>query len=91
MTVNGLMAAVAAVLRPRLTAIEERVAALESRPRGIVYQGVWAELKSYDAGDVVTHAGSAWIALQATRAKPGDAGQASRSWQLMVKRGRDAR
>lgn len=51
-----------------------------------IYRGVWRE-GQYKAGDAVTWAGSLWIANEDTAAKP-DTGE---SWQLAVKRGRDAR
>lgn len=53
---------------------------------GLQYLGVHVGGKSYDAGDVVTHGGSAWYCGRSTTGAPG----ASPDWQLMVKRGRDA-
>lgn len=56
-----------------------------------IYRGVFSEGKSYEAHDVVTFGGSAWIALKdEPNCRPGDAGTDS-SWRLMVKRGRDAK
>ena len=43
--------------------------------------------KTYDVGDVVTAGGSAWYCGSPTT----DAPAQSPDWQLMVKRGRDAR
>lgn len=51
------------------------------------HEGVYAEGKSYDAGDVVTWGGSLWHCQTKTLAKPGD----SKDWVLIVRRGRDGR
>jgi hypothetical protein len=55
---------------------------------GLTYQFVYQDGKAYDAGDVVTWAGSTWHCNEATETKPGDG---SKAWTLMVKRGRDGR
>ena len=54
---------------------------------GLRYLGVHVAGKPYAVGDVVTHGGSAWYCGHETSDAPG----ASPEWQLMVKRGRDAR
>lgn len=55
---------------------------------GVRYMGVWQRAQSYTRGAVVTHAGSAWIAVaDKADSEPG----AGAEWQLMVKAGRDAR
>ena len=54
---------------------------------GLRYLGVHVAGKPYDVGDVVTHGGSAWYCGSPTT----DAPAQSPAWQLMVKRGRDAR
>jgi len=54
---------------------------------GLRYSGVHVAGKTYDTGDVVTAAGSAWYCSRTTTGAPGS----SPDWQLMVKRGRDAR
>lgn len=75
-----------APLVDEIRALRARVHDLESR--GIKYCGTWQKALDYKRGDVVTHAGSAWVALaEQTRAEPGATG----GWQLMVKAGRDAR
>ena len=51
------------------------------------YRGIWNADNQYNEGDVATHDGSAFIAKKSTRDKPGT----NDSWQLMVKRGRDAK
>jgi hypothetical protein len=57
-----------------------------------IYRGVFDEAKTYDPADVVTHAGSVWIAKVATSARPSDLFPAGQSaWTLMAKRGRDGR
>lgn len=57
-----------------LNRISERVDSLSARAL------------DYQRGDVVTHKGSAWIAVRDAAMEPGDTPE----WQLMVKRGRDA-
>jgi hypothetical protein len=52
------------------------------------YQGVFQDGKAYDAGDVVTWAGSTWHCKTATSTKPGDT---AADWTLIVKRGRDGK
>lgn len=54
---------------------------------GLRYKGVYQAGDAYEAGDVVTWAGSAWHADAETNARP-DTG---RPWQLVVKAGRDGR
>lgn len=52
------------------------------------YGGVYTEGVTYEPGDVVTWAGSAWHCREATTARPGDG---LKAWTLIVKRGRDGR
>ena len=54
---------------------------------GLRYLGVHVAGKTYDLGDLVTAGGSAWHCARTTTGAPGT----SADWQLMVKRGRDAR
>ena len=54
---------------------------------GLRYLGVHVDGKTYDTGDLVTAGGSAWYCGRTTTGIPGK----SPDWQLMVKRGRDAR
>jgi hypothetical protein len=51
------------------------------------YRGVWRD-GEYEAGDIVTWAGSLWHANGSTKDKPGDGDTA---WTLIVKRGRDGK
>jgi len=55
--------------------------------KGLSYLGVHVAGKTYDAGDLVTEDGSVFYCARTTTAKPGT----THDWQLMVKRGRDAR
>jgi integrin beta 3 len=58
------------------------------RVPSMIHRGVWLEGKAYEQGDVVTWAGSGWIAKTDTITKPGDG---SSDWLLVIKRGRDGR
>ena len=51
-------------------------------------QGVWKAETVYEKGDVVSWAGSSWIAQQDTPGKPGLGGN---GWRLAVKSGRDGK
>lgn len=51
-----------------------------------LYRGIYEPGRKYQKGDVVTYAGSTWVALQDTSESPGK----SAHWQLAVKRGKDA-
>lgn len=54
----------------------------------MIYRGVYAEGKSYDAGDTVTWGGHLWHCNEATSEKPLKDGGV---WTLAAKRGRDGR
>lgn len=56
-----------------------------------IWRGVYEAGKQYLEGDEVTWAGSLWQAKEATTAKPGELGEASRAWVLKVKRGSDGK
>ena len=51
-----------------------------------IYRGVFKSGANYKLGDVVTYAGSTWVALEDTDHVPGK----SDHWQLCVKKGKDA-
>lgn len=74
--------------------LTDRVSQLENETR-VRFMGVWQPGFSYAKGSLVTHDGSMWYCLCGTSStKPGTgegAGKASADWQLVVKRGRDAR
>lgn len=73
----------------RLDDLEKRVAAFEGA--GLKYQGVWQRASSgYRRGSVVTHQGSAWIALK-DHGEGEQPGMAPDAWHMLVKAGRDAR
>lgn len=55
--------------------------------KSLNYLGVYVPGKTYDAGDLATDDGSVFYCARTTEAAPGT----SKDWQLMVKRGRDAR
>lgn len=71
-------------LSEKLHRLSERIGDVEAH--GLKYAGVWQRALDYERGDVVTHKGSAWIAVDNVRAEPGS----TSGWQLMVKRGRNA-
>lgn len=50
------------------------------------YRGIWRE-GDYESGDIVTWAGSAFVATRDTKSKP----ETDDSWRLFVKRGRDGK
>lgn len=49
--------------------------------------GYWREGMSSEKGDIVTHDGSAWLALKPTKEKPST--QAKEDWRLFARKGRD--
>jgi integrin beta 3 len=57
----------------------------------VIYRGVWAEGRAYDAGDATTWGGATWTAVRATSARPGLASEDSRAWVLSSKAGRDGK
>lgn len=61
------------------------------RVPGIVDRGVFKPDTLYLTGDGVSHGGSFWIAQSDTKARPGEASEASRAWRLAVKVGRDGK
>lgn len=64
----------------------ERRKAQSFKVPAMLYQKIFSETALYDQGDVVTWAGSAWVALKdAPQGTPGR----SHDWQLLVKKGRD--
>jgi hypothetical protein len=53
-----------------------------------VWQDVWQEGKTYQRGQVAQWGGSIWLSFAENSDKPGDG---SKSWKLIVKRGRDGK
>jgi hypothetical protein len=83
--VRGIVRAV----REKLDPLTSRVEALEARPVGVKYCGVWSSTATYAKDEAVTWAGSLWVALgKSTSMKPGDS---PGSWQLAAKRGADGK
>jgi hypothetical protein len=60
--------------------LKARVRALEARPAGMKYVGVWRGI-GYEPGSVCTHDGSMWFCNATTMAKPGTGAD----WTLCVK------
>ena len=82
-------------LKP-LRALAERIEALEQENKslrsqvvrgGIRYKGFWRDGQIYQAGDITTEQGSAWICLRETREKPH---HSATDWNLFVRKGKDA-
>lgn len=72
----------------KLDALAARVAELEAG--GLIYSGIFQNSRAtYRKGTVVTHGGSAWIALRETQ--EGEEPGSSKAWQLAVKRGKDGK
>lgn len=57
----------------------------------VIYRGVFEEGQQYAAGDAVTWGGNLHIAKGVTSAKPGLADEASRAWQLAVRKGAEGK
>jgi hypothetical protein len=75
------------VLSEEHRALEQRIAALEAKPKGLAYVGVWRDDQTYMENDCVTRAGSLWICkVNHCRAVPGTDGGGG-MWVLAVKRG----
>jgi integrin beta 3 len=58
----------------------------------LVYRGVFSEKRAggYEAGDVVTWGGSAYVCTEPTKEKP-ETREGDAAWKLAVKRGRDGK
>jgi len=76
------IAAVRDYVQRQTDPISTRLAALEARPVGMSWAGVWQENKNYDVGCCVTIGGNVWHCNNAlTSARPG----ASSDWTLIAK------
>jgi hypothetical protein len=64
-------------------ALEQRIAALESRPL-LKYAGIHVEGQPYAEAQLVTRSGSLWVSTEPTSTTPGTPGS---HWRLIVKRG----
>ena len=89
---NVIGDAIAKILQPfveRLEALDGRTKALETRPPGVQYRGVWSDSQLYALDQAVTHAGSLWIARSASIGQR--PGVNLTAWQLAVKKGSDGK
>jgi hypothetical protein len=71
----------------RIEALERRLREVESK--GVVYRGLWDGAANYGPGDMATYGGSMWHCNAETIGNRPNCGDGT--WQLAVKRGRDAR
>jgi hypothetical protein len=70
--------------------VDDRLTALEARPAGLKYCGVWTDGENYAVGDVTTRNGSMWVSkLNQNRSIPGADGGGG--WTLAVKHGKDGK
>jgi len=74
-------------LQARIKALETELQTLRQEKSAIQYHGVFQRAIKYERGNIVTHDGSAWIKVGDLKGAPGTCD----SWQLFVKKGRDAR
>jgi hypothetical protein len=80
-----LMERVGRAVREALEPLRQRIGELEQRE----WVGIWTSGKSYAKNSIVSHDGSAWLAVrQYPEGKPGGA---NTGWRLIVKRGRDGK
>jgi hypothetical protein len=75
--------------RMAFDALMARLVALEARPVGVKYCGVWTPEQAYRVHDAVSHHGSLWIAK--TNQAGSEPGADPIAWQLAVKKGRDGK
>jgi hypothetical protein len=73
-------------LSASLAASNARIKALESRPPGLTYRGVFETGTLYQKHEGVTSSGSLWVCLEGTSERP-----PSPKWQLAAKRGADGK
>ena len=73
------------IIRESTERLEKRIAELEQRD----WVGTWTGGKSFAKNSIVSHDGSAWLAVrQYPEGKPGTPNS---GWKLIVKRGRDGK
>jgi hypothetical protein len=70
----------------RIAALERRIAEVEAVQKAARYRGTWQPGERYEKGNLATHAGSLWAAIDDSPGKPGVSG-----WQLAAKRGADGK
>jgi hypothetical protein len=72
-------------LEARIDALETKIASLEQRnAAGPEYKGIFRQTERYTRGNLTTHRGGLWLALEDTNRVPGSN---ATSWKLIVKRG----
>ncbi len=67
--------------------VEQRFGELQVRTFADIYRGVYSPSETYTRGQLATWGGSVYLAKADTTSKPGE----SVDWQMIVKRGADAR
>lgn len=83
----GCVAGIALSTSRAVRELKSKVATLEES--GVKFAGVYQRANLYQRGAVVSHQGSAWVALR--QVFEGEIpGQSPTAWQLLVKAGRDA-
>jgi hypothetical protein len=83
-TARAMVDATVGLIARKLKPLEQRIAALESeRHKSLAdaFQGPWLPRATYLRGALVQHAGGAWLALEDTDGKPGEAP----GWRLLVR------
>jgi hypothetical protein len=73
-------------LKEEITKLKDRRAEIEGK--GVEYSGTFQRAVQYRRGQMVTHDGSLWAAINDT--EPNEIPGESSRWQLAVKRGSDA-
>jgi hypothetical protein len=73
-SVDDVAAVIADAVRPllaRIADLEAKAATTRSSAPGVKWAGVFREGNIYEAGQLVTHAGSLWLTRRQTDGKPG--------------------
>jgi HK97 family phage prohead protease len=84
---NRILESVGDVLVDGLASRDAKIRSLQAAMSERKYYGVWSSGERYREHNSVTKAGSLWIAMSDTSSEPGT----DESWQLVCKKGRDAR
>lgn len=74
--------ALARFVADKVGPLHRRIEQLEQRP-SVAYRGVYVDNTEYVEGNLTTHAGGLWLALNTTKSRPGT----SDHWKLVVKKG----
>jgi hypothetical protein len=81
------VAAATKPLRDRIKELEAQIAELQSG--GVRYQGIYQRAQQYRRGDITTHDGSMFAAINDV--PPNEQPGRSQSWQLCCRAGRDGK